>query len=57
MIHIFSNPSFSLFAGDDGQVYSDNPYEGNYHKVTPDEIDKLIASLEEIKQVRQQAAK
>ena len=57
MIHIFSNPSFSLFADDDGHVYSDNPYEGDYHKVTPDELDKLIASLEAIKQVRQQAAK
>lgn len=53
----FSNKSFSLFTDGAGRLFSDNPYENDFHELSGKEIAELRGLLELIEQTRQQAAK
>ena len=53
----FSNKSFSLFTDGAGRLFSDNPYENDFHELSGEEIAELRAFLETVVQTRQQAAK
>ena len=53
----FSNKSFSLFTDGAGRLFSDNPYENDFHELSDEEITELKGFLEFIVKTRQQAAK
>ena len=53
----FSNKSFSLFTDGAGRLFSDNPYENDFHELSDEEITALKGLLEFIVKTRQQAAK
>ena len=37
----FSNKSFSLFTDGAGRLFSDNPYENDFHELSDEEITEL----------------
>ena len=48
--------SFSLFTDGAGRLFSDNPYENDFHELSDEEITELKGLLEFIVKTRQQAA-